>query len=281
MSRCPDQVLSLKQESQSLSPQASLVLIYRPTAKGMKGPKNFIDAVSNNENKMNNAVPVPTSSEMRNTSKKNHKIKKRESERERELRIKNIPPIVEPYLCTNQCIPHRPDPPSHWPPHPVGVPCLHSRTISNSVGTDNLPKTHNLNCDFFKNLQLVKGVGINRYRLEITAIPAGDCDAISFQESRMQTGSKQSENRGNFHSIQVMLGLQQELGCQQHDTIAAVSAALGYAPPPGHPQQSLSFGVSSASSMSGSMMNTLTQQQYTTARLRDGFAELAASKDVT
>ncbi|GFS52380.1 homeobox protein ARX [Trichonephila inaurata madagascariensis] len=28
-------------------------------------------------------------------------------------------------------------------------------------------------------------------------------------------------------------------------------------------------------------MNTLTQQQYTTARLRDGFAELAASKDVT
>ncbi|GIY31201.1 homeobox protein ARX [Caerostris extrusa] len=54
----------------------------------------------------------------------------------------------------------------------------------------------------------------------------------------MQTGSKQSENRGNFHSIQVMLGLQQELGCQQHDTIAAVSAALGYAPPPGHPPNS-------------------------------------------
>ncbi|GBM76820.1 Homeobox protein ARX [Araneus ventricosus] len=97
----------------------------------------------------------------------------------------------------------------------------------------------------------------------------------------MQTSSKQSENRGNFHSIQVMLGLQQELGCQQHDTIAAVSAALGYAPPPGHPQQSLAFGVSSASSMSGTMMNSITQQQYTTARLRDGFAELAASKDVT
>ncbi|GIY71983.1 aristaless-related homeobox protein, partial [Caerostris darwini] len=104
--------------------------------------------------------------------------------------------------------------------------------------------------------------------------------SLSF-DFRMQTGSKQSENRGNFHSIQVMLGLQQELGCQQHDTIAAVSAALGYAPPPGHPQQSLSFGVSSASSMSGTMMNSLSQQQYTTARLRDGFAELAASKDVT
>ncbi|XP_035206421.1 paired mesoderm homeobox protein 2-like [Stegodyphus dumicola] len=98
----------------------------------------------------------------------------------------------------------------------------------------------------------------------------------------MQTSSKQAENRGNFHSIQVMLGLQQELqGCPQHEAIAAVSAALGYAPPPGHPQQSLSFGVSSASSMSSSMINSITQQQYTTARLRDGFAELAASKDST
>ncbi|XP_015905758.1 retinal homeobox protein Rax [Parasteatoda tepidariorum] len=95
----------------------------------------------------------------------------------------------------------------------------------------------------------------------------------------MQSGSKQSENRGNFHSIQVMLGLQQELGCQQHDAIAAVSAALGYSPPPGHPQQSLSFGVSSPSTMSSNMLGGMTQQQYTTARLRDGFAELAATKD--
>ncbi|GFT29630.1 uncharacterized protein TNCV_4890721 [Trichonephila clavipes] len=32
MSRCDDQVVSLKRDPQSLSPQASLVLIYRPTA---------------------------------------------------------------------------------------------------------------------------------------------------------------------------------------------------------------------------------------------------------
>ncbi|GFU57146.1 hypothetical protein TNCV_1780081 [Trichonephila clavipes] len=36
MSRCPDQVVSLKRDSQCLSPQASLVLINRPTAVGMK-----------------------------------------------------------------------------------------------------------------------------------------------------------------------------------------------------------------------------------------------------
>ncbi|GFT23391.1 transposase [Trichonephila clavipes] len=32
MSRCPDQVVSLKRDPQCLSPQASLVLIYRPAA---------------------------------------------------------------------------------------------------------------------------------------------------------------------------------------------------------------------------------------------------------
>ncbi|GFX04308.1 uncharacterized protein TNCV_3974561 [Trichonephila clavipes] len=36
MSRCPDQVASLKRDPQCLSPQASLVLIYRPTDE-MKG----------------------------------------------------------------------------------------------------------------------------------------------------------------------------------------------------------------------------------------------------
>ncbi|GFV77461.1 uncharacterized protein TNCV_1069901 [Trichonephila clavipes] len=37
MSRCLDQVVSLKRDPQCLSPQESLVLIYRPTAVGMKG----------------------------------------------------------------------------------------------------------------------------------------------------------------------------------------------------------------------------------------------------
>ncbi|GFT17110.1 hypothetical protein TNCV_4738361 [Trichonephila clavipes] len=37
MSRCPDLMVSLKREPQCLSPQESLVLIYRPTAVGMKG----------------------------------------------------------------------------------------------------------------------------------------------------------------------------------------------------------------------------------------------------
>ncbi|GFT95942.1 transposable element Tcb1 transposase [Trichonephila clavipes] len=36
-SRCPDQVVSLKRDPQCLSPQASLVLIYRPTTVRMKG----------------------------------------------------------------------------------------------------------------------------------------------------------------------------------------------------------------------------------------------------
>ncbi|GFY30034.1 hypothetical protein TNCV_4073471 [Trichonephila clavipes] len=37
MSRCPDQVVSLKRDPQCLGPQASLVLIYRYAAVGMKG----------------------------------------------------------------------------------------------------------------------------------------------------------------------------------------------------------------------------------------------------
>ncbi|GFV48142.1 uncharacterized protein TNCV_3554211 [Trichonephila clavipes] len=37
MSRCPDQVFSMKRDPQCLSPQASLVLVYRTTAVGMKG----------------------------------------------------------------------------------------------------------------------------------------------------------------------------------------------------------------------------------------------------
>ncbi|GFY35887.1 glutamate receptor ionotropic, delta-1 [Trichonephila clavipes] len=37
MSRCPDQVVNLQRDFRCLSPQASLVLIYRPTAVGMKG----------------------------------------------------------------------------------------------------------------------------------------------------------------------------------------------------------------------------------------------------
>ncbi|GFV74880.1 hypothetical protein TNCV_1041181 [Trichonephila clavipes] len=36
MSRYPDQVVSLKQDLQCVSPQASLILIYRPTAAGIK-----------------------------------------------------------------------------------------------------------------------------------------------------------------------------------------------------------------------------------------------------
>ncbi|GFT67514.1 hypothetical protein TNCV_2361161 [Trichonephila clavipes] len=41
MSRCPDQVVSLKRNQKCLSPQASLKLIYRPTAGGMKGWVDF------------------------------------------------------------------------------------------------------------------------------------------------------------------------------------------------------------------------------------------------
>ncbi|GFY29983.1 hypothetical protein TNCV_4072961 [Trichonephila clavipes] len=37
MSRCPDQVVSLKRYLQCLSPQASLVVIYGPAAVEMKG----------------------------------------------------------------------------------------------------------------------------------------------------------------------------------------------------------------------------------------------------
>ncbi|GFY33328.1 hypothetical protein TNCV_1897801 [Trichonephila clavipes] len=37
MSRFPDQVVSLKRDPQCLSPQASLILVYRPTSVGMKG----------------------------------------------------------------------------------------------------------------------------------------------------------------------------------------------------------------------------------------------------
>ncbi|GFX72736.1 hypothetical protein TNCV_4063311 [Trichonephila clavipes] len=37
MCRCPDRVVSLKRDPQCLNPQASLVLIYRPTAVGVKG----------------------------------------------------------------------------------------------------------------------------------------------------------------------------------------------------------------------------------------------------
>ncbi|GFU73642.1 hypothetical protein TNCV_3969571 [Trichonephila clavipes] len=37
LNRCPDQVVSLKRDPQCLSLQASLVLIYRSTAEGIKG----------------------------------------------------------------------------------------------------------------------------------------------------------------------------------------------------------------------------------------------------
>ncbi|GFU63392.1 hypothetical protein TNCV_44381 [Trichonephila clavipes] len=37
MNRCPDLVVCLKRDLQCLRPQASLVLIYRPNATGMKG----------------------------------------------------------------------------------------------------------------------------------------------------------------------------------------------------------------------------------------------------
>ncbi|GFX33861.1 uncharacterized protein TNCV_3962701 [Trichonephila clavipes] len=40
-SRCPDQMVSLKRDSQCLSPQASLVLMYRPTAISMKGTGEY------------------------------------------------------------------------------------------------------------------------------------------------------------------------------------------------------------------------------------------------
>ncbi|GFW81104.1 hypothetical protein TNCV_4804721 [Trichonephila clavipes] len=39
MSRCPDKVASLKQDAQCLSLPASLVLIYRPTAIGIKATR--------------------------------------------------------------------------------------------------------------------------------------------------------------------------------------------------------------------------------------------------
>ncbi|GFV11441.1 hypothetical protein TNCV_1695661 [Trichonephila clavipes] len=38
-SRCPDHVVCLKRHLQSLNPQASLVLVYRPTAVGLFGDK--------------------------------------------------------------------------------------------------------------------------------------------------------------------------------------------------------------------------------------------------
>ncbi|GFV41065.1 hypothetical protein TNCV_2666561 [Trichonephila clavipes] len=41
MSGCPDQVDSLKRDPLCLSPQASLVLKYRPTAVGIKGSVDF------------------------------------------------------------------------------------------------------------------------------------------------------------------------------------------------------------------------------------------------
>ncbi|GFY24764.1 hypothetical protein TNCV_2689551 [Trichonephila clavipes] len=40
--RCFDQVVSLKQDPQCLNPQTILVLIYRPTAVGMKGGVNLV-----------------------------------------------------------------------------------------------------------------------------------------------------------------------------------------------------------------------------------------------
>ncbi|GFY32640.1 hypothetical protein TNCV_673951 [Trichonephila clavipes] len=45
ISRCPDQVVSLKRDSQCLSPQASLVLICRPTAGVL--PENWDETEPN------------------------------------------------------------------------------------------------------------------------------------------------------------------------------------------------------------------------------------------
>ncbi|GFV90867.1 hypothetical protein TNCV_2324361 [Trichonephila clavipes] len=36
ISRCPDQEISLKRDPLCLSPQANLIILYRPTAVGMK-----------------------------------------------------------------------------------------------------------------------------------------------------------------------------------------------------------------------------------------------------
>ncbi|GFX74757.1 uncharacterized protein TNCV_3121861 [Trichonephila clavipes] len=43
MSRCPDLAVGLKRDPQCLSPQASLVLIYHPTAGLVSNPKEGMD----------------------------------------------------------------------------------------------------------------------------------------------------------------------------------------------------------------------------------------------
>ncbi|GFU35849.1 hypothetical protein TNCV_3700021 [Trichonephila clavipes] len=46
MNRCPDLVVCLKRDLQCLRPQASLVLIYRPNAAGMKGRVDLAQPVN-------------------------------------------------------------------------------------------------------------------------------------------------------------------------------------------------------------------------------------------
>lgn len=74
-------------------------------------------------------------------SKNNKKIKRKKRKNKKRRAAENIPPMTIPHLCTNQCVPHRPKLPPHWPiSRPEGVPKTHTLTISNSVGTGNLPK---------------------------------------------------------------------------------------------------------------------------------------------
>ncbi|GFX15854.1 hypothetical protein TNCV_1061761 [Trichonephila clavipes] len=46
MNRCPDLVVCLKRDLQSLRPEASLVLIYRPNVAGMKGRVDLAEPVN-------------------------------------------------------------------------------------------------------------------------------------------------------------------------------------------------------------------------------------------
>ncbi|GFX63446.1 DUF1758 domain-containing protein [Trichonephila clavipes] len=46
MNRCPDLVVCLKRDLQSLRPEASLVLIYRPNVVGMKGRVDLAQPVN-------------------------------------------------------------------------------------------------------------------------------------------------------------------------------------------------------------------------------------------
>lgn len=65
--------------------------------------------------------------------------------------------MMNPYICTNQCILHSPSPVHHWlAPHEVGVPWVLTASISNSVGTGNDPKIIQLKLRLLLKIKPVK-----------------------------------------------------------------------------------------------------------------------------